>query len=162
MAATTAKTKTCTGKTNVRTWAKRIESDFELIEALGCCGSGLMFPKLGEEYNAQWLGQDSNQVPRVAFWAVTEAGADKKSCLLSGKCLMARLRSFLPGSEIGISKHKVGWPPVPLGTIPRERDLQTCLPVLGGLESIRCCPPLRYRGLRATRGQTHAPGVRLV
>ena len=62
------KIKTFTRKTDARTWAKRIEADFELMEALGCKGSSLTLSQLADEYLDDWSGKDANQAPRVAFW----------------------------------------------------------------------------------------------
>jgi integrase len=62
------KIKTFTRKADARTWAKRIEADFELMEALGCKGSSLTLSQLADEYLDNWSGKDTNQVPRVAFW----------------------------------------------------------------------------------------------
>ena len=62
------KIKTFTRKTDARTWAKRIEADFELMEALGCKGSSLTLSQLADEYLDDWSGKDTNQAPRVAFW----------------------------------------------------------------------------------------------
>ena len=62
------KIKTFTRKTDARTWAKRIEADFELMEALGCKGSSLTLSQLADEYLDDWSGKDTNQAPRVTFW----------------------------------------------------------------------------------------------
>jgi hypothetical protein len=63
------KIKTFARKTDARTWARRIEADHELMEALRCSGASLTLNELADEYVDQWRGKDPNQLIRVAHWA---------------------------------------------------------------------------------------------
>ena len=69
------KIKTFTRKTDARTWAKRIEADFELMEALGCKGSSLTLSQLADEYLDDWSGKDTKtrrleSRSGLQFWGV--------------------------------------------------------------------------------------------
>ena len=48
------KTKTFKTKTAARAWARRIEADSEMMDALGEVGARLTLDELGEEYQNQW------------------------------------------------------------------------------------------------------------
>ncbi|MBA1444792.1 MAG: tyrosine-type recombinase/integrase [Chromatiales bacterium] len=62
------KTKTFTRKADARTWAKRLEADFEAMDALGAKGAGKTFYELADEYMAQWSGKSKEQGARVQMW----------------------------------------------------------------------------------------------
>lgn len=62
------KSKTFTRKGDAVTWAKRIEADQEMMEALGTRGAGMRFSELIDQYVAQWTGKCQNQYIRAAYW----------------------------------------------------------------------------------------------
>jgi len=62
------KIKTFTRKTDARIWAKRIDADLELAEAMGCKGATMTFSDLSDEYISEWKGKDPNQLLRLAHW----------------------------------------------------------------------------------------------
>ncbi len=62
------KTKTFSSKNAARAWAKRIESDQEMIRALGVPGYRITFAQLAEEYLAQWRGKDKAVPSKVRQW----------------------------------------------------------------------------------------------
>ncbi len=63
------KTKTFKTKTAAREWAKRIESNAELAEALDDPGREVAFSKLAELYLVRWNGRDHHRVFQVDWWA---------------------------------------------------------------------------------------------
>lgn len=65
------KSKTFSRKGDAVAWAKRIEADREMMEALGSRGSGMPFSELIDEYVAQWAGKCQNQYIRAAYWRET-------------------------------------------------------------------------------------------
>lgn len=64
------KSKTFTRKGDAKDWAKRIEADQEMMEALGTRGAGMRFSELVDEYMAQWQGKDHNQIFRARYWQI--------------------------------------------------------------------------------------------
>jgi len=69
-------TKTFRTKTNAREWAKRIESDLELVRALGLPGAALTLEQLATEYLMHWKGKDTAVNTRAQWW-VTQIGTHK-------------------------------------------------------------------------------------
>jgi integrase len=49
-------------------WAKRVEADHDLMEAMGTRGAGMRFAELVDEYTGQWTGKCINQIIRAAYW----------------------------------------------------------------------------------------------
>ncbi len=70
------KTKTFTRKADAQTWANRIESDRQTLEALGTPAATMTLAQLADEYMQQWEGRDQSRPARVAFWV--EKIGDKK------------------------------------------------------------------------------------
>lgn len=63
-----SRTKTFSTKTAARTWARRMESDIETIEATGSVGSRVTFAELGREYLEQWSGKNRSIPNKIAWW----------------------------------------------------------------------------------------------
>lgn len=51
-------------------WAKRVEADQKLMEALGTCGAGMRFSELIDDYMAQWTGKCKNQIIRGHYGSI--------------------------------------------------------------------------------------------
>lgn len=64
------KTKTFTRKADARIWAKRIEADIEMMEALGSPGASLILSELIDKYMDQWQGRDKSFIFNVDYWRV--------------------------------------------------------------------------------------------
>jgi integrase len=62
------KSKTFTLKRDAVIWAKRIEADHEMMEALGQRGAAMRLDALIDEYIEQWQGKCITQLSRAAYW----------------------------------------------------------------------------------------------
>tara|TARA_B110000908_G_scaffold167592_1_gene220806 strand:- start:2272 stop:3384 length:1113 start_codon:yes stop_codon:yes gene_type:complete len=63
------KTKTFTKQSNAKSWIRRMESDLEVIDALGMKGARLTLSDLTTLYLDQWTGKDTSHLGKVRFWA---------------------------------------------------------------------------------------------
>ena len=68
-----------------RKWAARIESNIEMMEALGSPGAGITFRELGQQYLDYWFKQErkDTDVPRKVEWWSDRLG-DKRIMGLRG------------------------------------------------------------------------------
>lgn len=62
------KSKTFTTHRAATTWAKRVENDTELMEALALPGAGLTYAECAREYLDQWQGRDAGLPKRLDYW----------------------------------------------------------------------------------------------
>lgn len=62
------KTRTFKTKTAARDWARRIESDAELADALDDPGRRITLQELADQYLEQWRGRDHHRVFQVNWW----------------------------------------------------------------------------------------------
>ncbi len=62
------KSKTFTRKGDAKTWASRIESDRELVKALGTSAAAIDLNTLADQYLKQWNGKDTSRAARIAWW----------------------------------------------------------------------------------------------
>lgn len=70
------KSQTFTLKRDALAWAKRIEADHEMMEALGTRGAAMRLDELIDEYILQWNGKSDTQISIARYW-VECFGADK-------------------------------------------------------------------------------------
>jgi integrase len=70
------KSQTFTLKRDAIAWAKRLEADQEMMEALGTCGAAMRLDELVDEYILQWNGKSDTQLPIARYW-VECFGSDK-------------------------------------------------------------------------------------
>lgn len=101
------KTKTFTTKTAARTWAKRTESDQEMIEAFGLPGVGITLDALVDEYMMQWKGKDKSRPARVSWW-VSQLG-NKKLTDIDSQLIRDCLEQYNDGHAmfyVGIDSHQ--------------------------------------------------------
>ncbi|WP_026600639.1 tyrosine-type recombinase/integrase [Methylomonas sp. 11b] len=93
------KSKTFTRKGDAQAWVKRIESDHEMMEALGSRGAGLRFADLVDEYMRQWQGKDAvNQARRAQYWQACLG--DYKLVDISADMIRQRLKAFEAGKVL--------------------------------------------------------------
>jgi hypothetical protein len=59
------KTKIFRPRRSATSWARQVEADHELIEALGCPGAGITLTELVDKYFVQWQGKDQATPQRV-------------------------------------------------------------------------------------------------
>lgn len=89
------KSKTFTRKGDAVAWAKRIEADAEMMEALGTRGAGMTFSALVAEYAAQWSGKCQNQYIRAAYWS--DVFGAYKLVDINGDMIRQQLKEFEAG-----------------------------------------------------------------
>lgn len=89
------KSKTFNRKGDAVAWAKRVEADQELMEALGFKGAGMRFCELVDEYVAQWSGKCQNQYIRAAYW--NEVFGNHKLVDIAADLIRQQLKEFEAG-----------------------------------------------------------------
>ena len=144
------KSKTFTRKGDAQAWVKRIESDHEMMEALGSRGAGLRFADLVDEYMRQWQGKDAvNQARRAQYWQACLG--DYKLVDISADMIRQRLKAFEAGKALrgdGAGKTKAINRDRSPSTVYRQSlshravgDFQIC-----DFRGLCCCQPSRPGG----------------
>jgi len=92
------KTKTFATKTAARAWARRVEADAEMMEALGEDGARMLLKDLCSEYLEQWDGRAHSRIYQVKWW-VKKLG-DVYVNDLSPDQVRAKLNQYKEGNSL--------------------------------------------------------------
>jgi integrase len=109
------KSQTFSLKRDAIAWAKRIEADHELMEALGSRGASMRFNELVDDYILQWNGKSDTQLPIARYWVevfgndrLADITADQIRQQLkiveSGRCKRGNGRGDTKGQTATISR----------------------------------------------------------
>lgn len=89
------KSKTFTTHRAASTWAKRVENDSEMMDALGSAGAGITFQECAREYLGQWKGRDHTHPKQIQYWI--DAIGETRLSDLSVDIVRSQIKKYAAG-----------------------------------------------------------------
>lgn len=89
------KSKTFTTHRAATTWARRVENDRELMEAMALPGAGLTYAECAREYLNQWQGRDVGLPKRLDYW--TRSIGDMRLSDITADVIRTQIKEYADG-----------------------------------------------------------------
>lgn len=99
------KSKTFTLKRDALAWVKRLESDQDLMDALGSRGAAMRFSELVDDYVLQWSGKSDSQLQLARYWL--EAFGKHRLADITHDLIRQQLKAVESGfCQVGAGRNK--------------------------------------------------------